>query len=112
MNKIDYELILSEINNLKFQDAILKLNAFHNDEDIDYLYLRALLYYKQTNYYLSIDTLINCFQKNYAKAIDSKNILELLELNFISIKRTDLSEQIKNNETMEEVLKKLTSWLN
>lgn len=112
MNKIDFEIIAAEISNMKFPEAISRLNKIHDNNDVDYLYLRSLLYFKQKNFYLSLDTLINCLQRGNLESLLEKKILNLLDLNFISIERSDLSKILKDNSKIENIKKNLISWLN
>ena len=103
-----YNLILEEIEQLKFKDAIIKLNKLHDENNINYLYLRSSLFYKQENYYQALDILLLCYKKKLKLCLEDQNYKTLLIKILNKIERTDIIKKLQSQES--ETLENLLNW--
>ena len=108
MDKNIFNLILQEIEQLKFKDAIIKLNKSHDESNINYLYLRSYLFFKQENYYQSLDILLLCFKKKLEFCLKDKNYKSLLIKILNKIERVDIVKKLQTQEN--EILENLLKW--
>ena len=108
MDKNIFNLILEEIEQLKFKDAIIKLNKLHDENNINYLYLRSSLFFKQENYYQALDILLLCYKKKLKLCLEDKNYKSLLIKILNKIERVDIVKKLQTQEN--EILENLLKW--
>lgn len=112
MDQISYKLILEDIKNKNFGNAISLLQKFHNENNKDFLYLRCILHLYQKNFYLSFDIWINAFIKFHDEIKLDKRFINLLSEILIGIERFDLADSLKDPKTIDNLFNKLVSWMN
>ena len=103
-----FNLILDDIKVLNFKDAITSLNKLHNENDINYLYLRSYLFFKQENYYQALDILLLSFKKDKNFCLKEKIYKSLLIKILKKIERDDMINKLQFHE--KEALDCLLMW--